>query len=248
MTGKTHPRMAFAIISFVNLSLRQARTTREKPPVLAGIPGPGRTGTDNGVLPNRHRKPDRSGRALWAAALLALAACAPDRSVGPWLPEEFPVDVVVVDPPTTAMAAVLEGAGLWGRGVGQRVFAVSEASGGERRCGRIHVEFGYVNEANASWWDTRAPGRREPCWAVVTIDAERIEASGHSLAVVVAHELGHAILGAEHSSDPRSIMHEFTGSPDQVLTEEDVAAAREAMGVHGAQCVVTGLGQGGGAR
>jgi hypothetical protein len=120
-----------------------------------------------------------------------------------WKPTAAPLEVTVVgqDLRDEQVQAVIEGAARWEKALGRPVIRLRVASSARARCGQVVLSFASLQGV------TNGTTTRLDCRASIQL---REGLSPAYMAVVAAHELGHA-LGLDHDGDERSLM--YTSAP-----------------------------------
>ena len=116
-----------------------------------------------------------------------------------WKPTSAPLEVNIIgqELDDAQVQAVIEGAARWERALGRPVIRLRIAQAAPRRCGQVDLSFEPLRGV------TNGTTMRLDCRASIQL---RQDLSPAYMAVVAAHELGHA-LGLDHDSDERSLMY-----------------------------------------
>ncbi|HYG67929.1 MAG TPA: hypothetical protein VD838_09725 [Anaeromyxobacteraceae bacterium] len=145
-----------------------------------------------------------------------------------WWPDTYPVPVAVLGETSPAerreMAArVAE----WEAAVGRDLFELSFEPRGLSDCGRVNV---WVRDGMGDGYGELTPTECSLFLEIRRPTAAELERWGHSeFGRVFAHELGHVLLGREHSSEPGSVRHDPI-EPWAIVTDDDVSAVRATLG------------------
>ena len=164
----------------------------------------------------------------WGAAWAALASFVLVGCTEEWTPESYPVNVVVLSEVTSLQRnAITTAVQSWNERVGEEVFNLRFEPGEPIACGQIHVFLTEHMENHGAQilGEADIEGFRQ-CQASVRIrpDMPRLVTTR-----TTTHELGHVLLGPDHSKDERSVMFWEQLSSVQEITDEDLELARKAI-------------------